>query len=885
VSLLERADAVAALDAALERARGGPEGRLVMVRGEAGVGKTSVVRAFCTGRGPELDALWGNCDPLFTPRPLGPVLEIADRLGGVLAELVDGEAPPHRVVAALLDELSARAPVVVVFEDIHWADEGTLDVLRLLARRVGPGVLVICTYRDDELAREHPLRVVLGELTTTGTVERLALSPLSQSAVAELVQSAGLDAAELHRRTGGNAFFVTEVLAAAASGIPDTVRDAVLARAARMDGEARGLLEAVAIVAPQIELWLLETISGPSFARLDACVASGMIVGGPGGVAFRHELARLTIEESLSPVRALELHRAALSALTDRAADLARLAHHAEAAGDDDAVLRFAPAAGARAASLGAHREAAAQYARALRYAGGLADDARADLLEPLAVELYGTGQVDDALAAQEEAVGCRRRAGDRLAEGDALRSLGRYLGFAGRAEAGFVALREAVSVLEELPPGRERALAYATLSQRLLNWEDFDEALVWGKKALELAESLGDTEATIYALTNLGGARFRSDDPAGAPELERAFALARDAGLDELACRAIVNLGLCAMRARMLDAGEQWLSQARAYAEERGLDLWRVYAEAVLARLQLDRGDWDHAERTARHVLADARAWWIHQLLALSVRGLARARRGDPAAAEALERAWQLAAPSGEPTWVGPVGAARAEAAWLTGDAAKVAAATEPALDLARRHQAVWAVNELLCWRRRAGLEDEPKVVSSGPYALEVAGDWRGAAAWWHEAGCPYEAALALADSDEPEELRESLDALQSMGASAAAAIVARRLRSQGERGLPRGPRAATRANPAGLTARELDVLALVAEGLRNAQIAERLFLSEKTVDHHVSAVLRKLDVHSRIDAARAAQVLGIGIGAKDGEPGNTNMGNAPVSPPPAGS
>jgi predicted ATPase len=347
VSLLERADALAELGAALERASAGPQGRLVMVSGEAGVGKTSLVRAFCAARAPALDALWGNCDPLFTPRPLAPLLEIGDRLGGELAELVDGGAPPYRIAAALLGGLAELAPAVVVLEDVHWADEGTLDVLRVLARRVGPEVLVICTYRDDELTREHPLRVVLGQLATARTVARLALSPLSPSAVAELARSAALDAGELHRRTGGNPFFVTEVLAAAAPGIPETVRDAVLARAARMDDEARGLLEAVAIVPPQIELWLLEAISGPAFAKLDACVASGMIVGGHAGVAFRHELARLTIEESLAPVRALELHRAALRALTDGDADLARLAHHAEAAGDTGAVLRFAPAAGA----------------------------------------------------------------------------------------------------------------------------------------------------------------------------------------------------------------------------------------------------------------------------------------------------------------------------------------------------------------------------------------------------------------------------------------------------------------------------------------------------------------------------------------------------------
>jgi DNA-binding CsgD family transcriptional regulator/tetratricopeptide (TPR) repeat protein len=557
--------------------------------------------------------------------------------------------------------------------------------------------------------------------------------------------------------------------------------------------------------------------------------------------------------------------------------------HHADAAGDAEAVLRFAPAAGARAASLGAHREAAAQYERALRYADRLDARAHADLLERRALECYATGHVEDSIAAQEGAVAYRRSVGDARAEGNALRSLGRLLGFAGRAEAGAEAAREAVSVLERLPPGRELALAYATLSQRALNWEDVAEAMTWGHKALELAESLGDTEAVIYALTNIGGAAFRGDQPAGVLELEHAFELARDAGFDEQAGRAALNLALLSTRHRMLDVAQRWLADGLAYSTDRGLDLWRVYLEAIRARFELDRGDWTTAARIADGVADDPHAWWIHRILALTTRGLVRARRGLAGATELLDEAWALAEPAGELMWIGPVAAARAEAGWLEGDAARVALASQPALDLARRRDAAWAVNELVCWRRRAGLdEDAGAAVESGPYALELADEWEQAAAWWRAAGCPYEAALALADSSDATALRQSLDELQALGAVPAAAIVASRLRGLGERGLPRGPRAATQSNPAGLTLRELDVVRLVSQGLRNAEIAERLFLSEKTVGHHVSAILRKLDVRSRVDAARAAHRLG--IVAQDGELPAANMGNAPVSAPPDG-
>jgi DNA-binding CsgD family transcriptional regulator/tetratricopeptide (TPR) repeat protein len=885
--LLERAPALATLRAALEAARSGDDGRVVFVGGEAGVGKTSLVRAFAGEQDASTRVLWGACDSLFTPRPLGPLLDVAADAGGRLAQVLMGDARPHDVARALLADLGEHEPAVVVVEDVHWADEATLDVIRLLARRMVHGALLVCTYRDDELDRDHPLRLVLGELATAGNVERLALEPLSSSAIAELGARAGVDAAELHRRTGGNPFFATEVLAAAQDGIPDTVRDAVLARAARLGADARALLDVAAIFPLEIELWLLEAIAGAPGAALDECVSAGMLSGAGPAVAFRHELARIAIEESLAPARALALHRAALSALQEPPGgepDLARLAHHAEAAGDVGAVLRFAPAAGARATSLGAHREAAAQYARALHCAGPLADAVRADLLEQRALACYATGLTEDAIAAQEEAVTHRRAAGDARAEGDALRSLGRLLGFAGQAEAGAAVARDAVAVLERLPPGRELAMAYATLSQRALNWEDTDEAIEWGTKALELAGSLGDDETVVYALTNLAGARFRQSVADGRRDLEHALELARRAGTDDQVARILHGLAHLGLRYRRLDVVGPAVAEGLGFCAERGLDLWRAHFGACEARLELDSGRWDAAESVAQRVEDDPRGWWIPRLMAQSARGLAAARRGDAGAGDVLDRAWRSAEPSGELSWVGHVAAARAEAAWLDGDAARVAAVSEPALELARRHDASWVTTELACWRRRAGLQDVPRpsAASAEPYALELAGDWQAAAAWWRAAGCPYEAALALSDDDDFGALRQSLDELQALGAAPAARIVARRLRSRGERGLPRGPRTSTRGNPAGLTGRELDVMAHVAQGLRNAQIAERLFLSEKTVDHHVSAILRKLGVRSRGEATRAAERLG--IVAEDGERDPPNMGNPPVSVPPGG-
>ncbi|HEX6696422.1 MAG TPA: AAA family ATPase, partial [Solirubrobacteraceae bacterium] len=437
--LLERTDQLSALTHALDEVTAARAGAVVFVGGEAGAGKTVLLRAFCDGQRGAVRILWGACEGLLTPGPLGPLFDVAEVTGGELEELVSREARPHEVAGALVRELARGRPTVLVLEDLHWADEATLDVLRLLARKVqGVPALVLASYRDDELDRVHPLTLVLGELATARAVTRLAIPPLSEQAVGELAAPHGIDPGELHRQTNGNPFYVTEVLAAGTGEIPHTVRDAVLARLARLSAAARRLLEAIAIATPPAEVWLLEALAPAELHHLEECLASGMVAAQPDGVAFRHELARLAVAEALPPHRRVALHRAATAALaarSGRARDPARIAHHADVSGDGAAVLRFAPAAAERAASLGAHREAAAQYARALRFAEDLAPTEQAALLEGRAYECFLTGELEAAIAAQERALALRRALGDPLLEGDCLRSLSRLYRFLGRTE------------------------------------------------------------------------------------------------------------------------------------------------------------------------------------------------------------------------------------------------------------------------------------------------------------------------------------------------------------------------------------------------------------------------------------------------------------------
>jgi DNA-binding CsgD family transcriptional regulator len=858
MDLLEREQQLQALNGWFAAAAAG-SGCVALLIGEAGIGKTSLLRNFADAHAGAARVLWGACDALFTPRPLAPLHDIARQTSGPLLAALTGTGSREAIFLATLQELErAGPPTVVIFEDVHWADEATLDLLKFLGRRVNrTRAMLIASFRDDEVGARHPLRFVIGDLPRT-SVHRLTLDSLSEPAVAELARRAGRFSHDLYNVTAGNPFFVTEVLATTQSGVPASVRDAVLARASRLSPSGREIAELVCIMPGRAERWLLERVSTLDPAGIEGCLAIGMVRGSDGSLSFRHELARRALEDSLPTELRRELHARVLRILANRAgASHAELVHHASGSGSSEDVLVHAPAAAAEASAVGAHREAVSYYRTALAHAGNLPLEVRVSLLEKLAFEYYVTDEIAPAVDAYQAALEGWRARGDSLKAGDTLRWLSRMYWHLGRKGDAERYATEAIETLEPLARGAELAMAYSNRAQLAALAHHSSVAIEWANKAVELAESLGNGQVLSHALNNLGVGRINRGDDAGWCDLERSLEVALDHGLQEHAGRAYVNLSTSAVIHRRYVQARSRLEAGIAYCEARDLDIHGSYMLAFRARLRFEHGDWTGACEDAEAVLRRSRAAMTTRMAALIVLGHVRVRRGDPGATEALEEARELAAPTRELQRIAPLAVALAEAAELRGDREQAIQAARFGYELTEAGSDPWTKGGLAIRLWRAGALREPPADVAQPYALEAHGEFSEAARAWEALGCPYEEAESLASSGEEAAQRQALAIFERLGAAPAAQALRREMRGRGIRKVPRGARHSTRGNPHGLTTRQMEILKLLGEGLRNAAIAKRLFLTTRTVDHHVSAILSKLGVASRAEAAIAARDL----------------------------
>ncbi len=861
--VLERDDLLAELRSYLDEASEG-RGMMAFVAGEAGIGKTTLVRTLRQDLGDAVKVLWGACDPLSTPRPLSPLLDIAaDRDSGISDVMTEG-ADPYDLFGALVAHLkSGVRPTMVVVEDLHWADQATLDFIRYVGRRVPETKsLVVATFRDDEIGPDHPLRPVLGDLASSRDwVRRLKLPPLSERALEVLAGDREVDVVDLHRITGGNAFFVTEILAGDES-LPASVSDAVLARVNRLDTDARRVVEVTSIAPRALEVDYAVRLAGTDLAAAERSVHAGVVIGEGRFLRFRHELARSAVEESMLPARRIDFHRRMVDLLEDEVEpDLARLAHHAVRTGDAYLVHRFAPKAADEAAARGAHRQAAEFLEAAVTHAGGVSPGVEAELRMKLAWELFIINRPEVASEHAAAAVDLHRPSGDRIALGRALSARARIDWNLSPDEAR-ATIQEAISVLLDEPPGQPLAYAYYQAAHFNMLARNHDLAIEFCGKCIETAESVGATDEREIGVLTLGTTELVTGDVDRGIELLLGV-IERARTRDDYRRRlvALSMLGTGGGEARRYPDAARWLEEAIGLARGFDEDYTASYSTAWLARIAFEIGDWDRAASLAATV--DHQGAVICRLTADGALARVRVRRGDPGAVELLEELRHLGEGQElQHRW--PTTAGRAELAWLRGEMAKVEATARPDFERALNTDSPWAKGEMGFWMWRAGGIDEPPEGAAEPWARHIAGDWEAAIRAWQALGCPYEEAMARADSGTEENLRSALDIFQRLGARPAADWTRPLLRELGIEQVPPRPREATRVRPAMLTARQMEVLGLVTEGLTDAEIAERLFISPKTAGHHVSAILRKLGVRSRTEAAAAALKMGIAPGSE---------------------
>jgi ATP/maltotriose-dependent transcriptional regulator MalT len=829
-------------------------GRVVLVRGEAGIGKSALIAEFLAEIEDRAHVLLGACDDLLTPQPLGPVWDIARHDPAVAASLSRGDR--RAVMEVLLDLLSRRLrPTVLVFEDTQWADEATLDVIKFLGRRIARsnGVLIL-TYRDGAVDTNHPLRQVIGDLPPQN-VARVQLAHLTGEAIRQMIEGKPFDVGEVLSLTGGNPLFVSEVIASGIEAVPSSVQDSVLARASKLPARARKILDLVCIAPGHLERSLVEEILDPTQAELRECARHGLLRVDDETLSFRHELQRRAIESSLSAADRRQLNKQVLTALAG-SGDLSRLVHHAREADDVESIIEFAPEAGRAAVAIESHREAVAHFRTLEPYLGRIVEVDRAAIIDDWArAEFY--------LDNNAESLDLLGRAIELHRCSSADRALARTLAFAvrvnemnGRPDEAEACSVEAVSILEPYPPSAD--LAFAVSQQawlRLMRGDDDLRGIELADRAIAIAEGVGDDLTVTRALVYKGAIGHSSADRSAASLVEEAHRRAELGGYRHEEVYALLNLAGLAADAREVERAADLAQRARGAAARYEIRPLEIHVLAMYAEILLWKGDWTGAEDAATEVLGSH----SHaETIALRMLGTLQARRGRPEARATLDRMWSLAEASGELQHLDPAGSALAEYMWLSGedDPDRIVRLHE-ILDRGMQSGFSWPSGAFAFWAWKLGILATIPDRLVEFYRWIIEGDWQAAADFWEARGVPYERALALMHGDDDAQI-QAIRICEELGATVTANRIRRVLLDKGVR-VPRGVSRSTREHSAGLTARQAEVLELLAGGLANAEIADRLFVSYRTVENHVAAILMKFDVPTRDAAVDAARDRGI--------------------------
>jgi DNA-binding CsgD family transcriptional regulator len=848
-------------DALVRLDKGG--GHIVLIDGEPGVGKTTLVDHFCHSAATRYPVFRSCCESLFSPHPFGPFEEILRQAAQLTAQVETEHTLNPSIFQGVMALLKAsQDPIILVIEDIHWADERSLDLIRFMARRLADSkCFLILTVRDHDLNSNEIVREMSGALGFHQTT-RLHLDPLSPESVDQMLGDYPGDRQELQVRSGGNPFYVEQMCASAPDSAPASIRESVMGRLSKLSSSQRELCEVASVFPREIETHWLEHIASAyepnskqtAFCQddIDPIVQAGILRWNAQRLEFSHEIMRSALEEALPPMRRRALHKQALAAkMADLDAPKAHLVHHAENAGQIDVVLKLTLQAATQAQNNGALREAAKYYVVALKYLDHADPEIQAKILTGWGVSSSLTGEPShEAIQALLKALEICSSDGKVLAASAILRRLSMVYMFNGDVKAATQMAGQAVQILEQefsVRPSHLLGLAYAQAAFCSMVHSDRIQTQAWADKALHVAASLTDEIVLAHTLVNLGSALFRAGAPNGKSMLSEGLRLSLKNHCIESALIAYLNLGEVLISQYALSEARETLQQGLEFAQETGM--LQYYFVGLLCQVNALSGDLasSHDYALTQLEAADAGLSAVGWPL-LQAYGLASSRLNTGEATKLLEQSLALSLELNLPRFVLPSALSLVEHYWLQSNVDAARSSLLKAWNHQGREENPWMIGALHLWNSRLAnpiglsISASRQAVTTQPHRLELDGKIDEAAQAWNALSASFEAGLCLLLKNDVTALLEADKIFLQLGVKSANAPA------------KRGQYGAGKINPDGLSTREQQILKLMLGGLSNALIAKQLHRSERTVEHHVSSILSKCGARNRADILLAS-------------------------------